>query len=346
MSKTMKALVKHHAGPGARLEQVTKPEPQAGEVLVKVSAAAICGTDVHIYKWDEWSAGRIKPPLVFGHEFCGHVVELGPGVDDIATGTRVTAEGHFVCNVCEFCRTGRGHICRDVEIIGVDTAGCFAEYVRVPRSNIWVLDDDVPDNVAAIHDPYGNAVHSVLIDDIVGKTALVTGCGPIGLASIAIAKLAGATRIYASDINPYRLDLATKMGADVVFNVTEEEMVSTVLAETDNLGVDVLLEMSGHPTAINDGLRALKNGGWVSLLGITPDKKVSVDLNDGVIFKGASVYGINGRLMYKTWYQMQALLRAGLDLTPMITHNFIMDEFEQAFELAASGNSGKIILYP
>lgn len=346
MAKTMKALVKHHAGPGARLEQVPLPTPQQGEVLVKVTAAAICGTDVHIYKWDAWSAGRIKPPLVFGHEFCGEVAELGAGVDDIAIGTRVTAEGHFVCGKCYFCRTGRGHICRDVEIIGVDTAGCFAQYVRVPRTNIWELDASVPDEVAAIHDPFGNAVHSVLIDEIAGNTVLVTGCGPIGLASIAIAKLAGASRVYATDVNQYRLELARKMGADKTFDVSRDDMVTAVIDETDGLGVDVLLEMAGHPSAINDGLKALKNGGWVSLLGITPDKKVEIDLNDGIIFKGAKVYGINGRLMYDTWYKMQALLRAGLDLQPLITHRFKFEEFEQAFALAASGNSGKIILYP
>ena len=345
MADTMKALVKHAPQEGARLEQVPVPTPQPGEVLVKVTAAAICGTDVHIYKWDEWSAGRIKPPLVFGHEFCGEVCALGEGVDDISIGTKVTAEGHFVCGKCYFCKTGRGHICQDVEIIGVDTNGCFAEYVRVPRGNIWELDPDIPEEVAAIHDPYGNAVHSVLIDEIAGNTVLVTGCGPIGLASIAIAKKAGASRVFASDINNYRLDLAVKMGADKVYNVSEIDLVQEIRKETEGRGVDVLLEMAGHPTAINDGFKSLRNGGWVSLLGL-PSKPVEVDLADGIIFKGATVYGINGRQMYDTWYKMQALLRAGLDLTPMITHKFKFEDFEEAFALAASGNSGKIILYP
>ena len=345
MVDTMKALVKHAPEKGARLEQVPVPKPGYGEVLVKVTAAAIFGTDIHIYNWDPWAAGRIKPPLVFGHEFCGEVAALGEGVDDLAVGTRVSAEGHFVCGRCYFCRTVQAHICQDVEIIGVDTDGCFAEYVRVPRSNIWELDSEIPTEVAAIHDPFGNAVHTALADTIVGKTVLITGCGPIGLAAAAIAKKAGAVKVFASDVNDYRLELAKKMGADKVYKAGRDDMVADVLRETDGLGADVLLEMAGAASAINDGFRALRKGGWAALLGL-PSKPVEVDLADGIIFKGAKVYGINGRKMYETWYQMQALLRAGLDLTPMITHRFKFEEFEEAFALAASGNSGKIILYP
>jgi threonine 3-dehydrogenase len=345
MASTMKALVKHARAEGARLEQVPVPSPKAGEVLVKVTATAICGTDVHIYQWNKWAQGRIKPPLVFGHEFCGEVVELGEGVDDIALGTRVSAEGHFVCGTCYFCRTGQAHICQDVEIIGVDTDGCFAEYVRVPRGNLWVLDPEVPTEVAAIHDPFGNAVHTALADSLVGNTVLITGCGPIGLIAIAVAKKAGASRVFASDLNDYRLDLARKMGADSVYKVGRDDMVAGVLEETRGLGADVLLEMAGHPSSINDGLRALRKGGWASLLGL-PDGPVEIDLADQVIFKGAKIYGINGRRMYDTWYMMQALLRGGLDLTPLITHRFKFEEFEKAFDLAISGNSGKIILYP
>lgn len=345
MVDTMKALVKHAPEKGARLEQVPVPKPGYGEVLVKVTAAAICGTDIHIYTWDPWAAGRIKPPLVFGHEFCGEVVALGEGVDDLAIGARVSAEGHFVCGKCYFCRTGQGHICQDVEIIGVDTDGCFAEYVRVPRSNIWELDPDIPTEVAAIHDPFGNAVHTALADTIVGKTVLITGCGPIGLAAAAIAKKAGAVKVFASDVNDYRLELAKKMGADKVYKAGRDDMVADILRETDGLGADALLEMAGATSAINDGFRALRKGGWAALLGL-PSKPVEIDLADGIIFKGAKVYGINGRMMYETWYQMRALLRAGLDLTPMITHRFKFEEYEEAFALAASGNSGKIILYP
>ncbi|MTI96969.1 MAG: L-threonine 3-dehydrogenase [Firmicutes bacterium] len=346
MAGTMKALVKTGAGPGASLQQVPIPKPKPGEVLIKVTAAAICGTDVHIYGWDQWSAGRIKPPLIFGHEFCGEIVELGEGVKDVPMGKLVTVEGHFVCGKCYYCRTGQGHICQDVEIIGVDTDGCFAEYVVAPAENVWVLDEDVPVEVGAIHDPYGNAVHTTLIDEVVGNTVLVTGCGPIGVAAVAIAKKAGASRVYATDVNEYRLDLALKMGADKVFNVSEVNMVEALMEETEGAGVDVLLEMAGHPSAINDGFSVLRKGGWAALLGITPGKTVDIDLNDGIIFKGATVYGINGRKMYHTWYKMQALLRAGLDLTPMITHRFKFEEFEKAFELASSGKSGKIILYP
>lgn len=345
MADTMKALVKHAPAVGARLERVPVPKPQRGEVLVKVTAAAICGTDIHIYVWNKWAAGRIKPPLVFGHEFCGEIVELGEGVDDIALGTRVSAEGHFVCGKCFFCRTGQAHICQDVEIIGVDTNGCFAEYVRVPRGNLWVLDPEIPTEVAAIHDPFGNAVHTTLAGTMVGKTVLITGCGPIGVAAVAIAKKAGASRVFASDLNDYRLDLALKMGADKVYKVGRDNMVAEVLKETAGLGVDVLLEMAGHPSSINDGLKALRKGGWASLLGL-PSGPVEIDLADAIIFKGATIYGINGRRMFDTWYQMQALLRGGLDLTPMITHRFKFEDFQEAFDLAVSGNSGKIILYP
>lgn len=345
MTATMKALVKPARAEGARLEQVAVPVARAGEVLVKVSAAAICGTDIHIYQWNKWAQGRLKPPLIFGHEFCGEVVALGEGVTDLALGTKVSAEGHFTCGKCYFCRTGQGHICRDVQIIGVDTDGCFAEYVRAPRGNIWELDPDIATEVAAIHDPFGNAVHTALVDTLVANTVLVTGCGPIGLIAIAIAKKAGASAVFASDLNDYRLDLARQLGADRLYKAGQDDMVAGVLAATDGLGADALLEMAGHPSSINDGLRALRSGGWVSLLGL-PDGPVAIDLADQVIFKGAKIYGINGRRMYDTWYKMQALLRGGLDLTPVITHRFSFAQYEQAFALAISGNSGKIILYP
>ncbi len=345
MASTMKALVKPTRAVGARLEQVPVPSPQFGEVLVKVTATAICGTDVHIYQWNKWAQGRIKPPLVFGHEFCGEVAALGEGVDDLPLGTRVSAEGHFTCGKCYYCRTGQGHICQDVKIIGVDTAGCFAEYVRVPRGNIWELDPEISDEVAAIHDPFGNAVHTALVDSLVGSTVLITGCGPIGIIAAAIAKKAGASRVFASDLNDYRLDLARKMGADEVYKVGRDDVAANVLAATQGLGADVLLEMAGHPASINDGLRALRKGGWAALLGL-PESPVAIDLADQVIFKGIKIYGINGRRMFDTWYMMQALLRGGLDLTPIITHRFSFEEYEKAFALAISGNSGKIILYP
>ena len=345
MAGTMKALVKHTRAEGARLERLPVPVPRPGEVVVKVTAAAICGTDVHIYQWNNWAQGRIKPPLVFGHEFCGEVSALGEGVEDLPLGCRVSAEGHFVCGRCYFCRTGQGHICQDVQIIGVDTDGCFAEYVRVPRENLWELDPEIDSEVAAIHDPFGNAVHTALVDSLVGRTVLITGCGPIGIIAAAIAKKAGASKVFASDLNEYRLELAQEMGADLVYKADEEDVVANVLQETRGLGADVLLEMAGHPSSINDGLKALRKGGWASLLGL-PDGPVAVDLADQVIFKGVKIYGINGRRMYDTWYMMQALLRGGLDLTPVITHRYDFEEYEEAFALAISGNSGKIILYP
>ncbi|OWZ82795.1 L-threonine 3-dehydrogenase [Natranaerobius trueperi] len=347
MKTTMKALVKANRGEGAELREVPIPSPKEDEVLVKVTATAICGTDIHIYKWDNWSDGRIKPPLTFGHEFCGEIVETGSKVTDLEVGTRVTAEGHFVCGSCYFCKTGQAHICEDVEIIGVDTEGCFAEYLVVPRENVWVLDPKIPEDVAAIHDPLGNAVHATLIDEIVGNDVLITGCGPIGLASIAVAKKAGASQVIVTDINSYRLSLAKEMGADLALNPQENNVVEEVMKNTQNQGVDVLLEMAGHNTAINDGLKALKGGGWVSFLGI-PGGQTQIDLADGIIFKGAKAYGINGRLMYDTWYKMHKLLKGGLieDLEPLITHKFSLDEYEKAFELAKQGNTGKIILYP
>jgi len=345
LAKTMKALMKKKPAAGASLEQVPVPTLKAGEVLVKVRAAAICGTDAHIYSWDQWAANRIKPPLIFGHEFCGEIVELGAGVEELQEGDVVSAEGHFTCNRCFFCRTGQGHICEDVEIIGVDTDGCFAEYVRVPQENIWKMDPAIPEEIAAIQDPVGNAVHAALIDEIIGNNVLITGCGPIGLAAIAICRYAGATQIFATDVNQYRLDLARRLGADFAYDVSQVNLVEEVHKETGGRGVDVFLEMAGKEQAINDGFKALRGGGWISLLGIT-DGDVRLDINDGLIFKGARLYGINGRLMFDTWYKMEALLKTGLDLQPLITHSFSFEEFEEAFELVLSGSCGKVILYP
>lgn len=343
----MKALMKQDRSSGAVLEQVDIPKPKSNEVLIKVESAAICGTDLHIYNWDQWADSRINPPLIFGHEFSGEVVELGADVKDIETGTRVTAEGHFVCGKCFFCKTGQAHICENVEIIGVDTTGCFAEYVVVPRDNVWILDKSIPPEIGAIHDPIGNAIHSALIDEITAKDVLVTGCGPIGLASIAIARKAGASKIFATEVNSYRIELAKKMGADEIINPMEQDTVELVKSKTNGAGVDVLLEMAGKDTAINEGLAALKGGGWVSFLGLPPGK-TQIDLSNGLIFKGAKAYGINGRIMYETWFKMHNLLKSRLadDLMPMVTHKFSFEQFEEAFQLAQEGNTGKIILHP
>lgn len=341
----MKALMKKEAGPGAELVEVDIPQIGDGEVLVRVDASAICGTDVHIYKWDEWSRSRIKPPLIFGHEFCGTVVEVGENVDNVKEGEFVSAEGHFTCGDCFFCRTAQGHICQNVEIIGVDVNGCFAEYVRVPAENIWKIKYDLPLEVAAIHDPLGNAVHTAMMDNLTAQSVAVIGCGPIGLAAVAIARHAGASKIFATDINEYRLNLAGKLGADRVINVSEEDPVKVIQEGTGGLGVDVMLEMSGHPVAINQGLAAMRNGGWTSLLGI-PSNPVKIDLSKNIIFKGITIYGVNGRRMWDTWYKMAKLLEGGLQIEPLITHRFAFEDYEEAFQLALSGNCGKIILYP
>lgn len=344
MSKTMKAVAKTEAAKGFEFVNAPIPKPRAGEVLVKVRVAAICGTDVHIYSWDQWAQGRIKPPLIFGHEFCGDVVELGEGVKGVKEGDFVSVETHFTCGVCRYCRTGRGHICESVEIVGVDRDGCFAEYVTVPYENLWVWDYDVNPEVAAIQDPYGNAVHTALACDLVGADVLITGVGPIGLATIPIARQAGAKKIICSDVSPYRLDLARQFGADYVVDVRTEDLCSAVNQATGGKGVEVLLEMSGSEVAINDAFKCLAHGGTASMLGI-PSEPIRIDLATAIVFKGATVIGINGRKMFETWYQGQALLQSGLDLTPLITHRLPFERIGEGFELMKAGQCGKIIIY-
>lgn len=345
MARTMKAIAKLAPEAGATVIEAPIPQPQEGEVLVKVEASAICGTDAHIYNWDPWAASRIKPPLIFGHEFCGYVSQLGAGVNGVCEGDFVSVETHFTCGVCRFCRTGRGHICQKVEIVGVDRDGCFAEYVTVPAENLWKWEHHVDPEVAAIQDPFGNAVHTALECDLLGAQVLITGVGPIGLSAIPVCLKAGAAQVICTDVSDYRLDLAKRLGAHQVINVKEESMVDKVYQYTNGQGTDVLLEMSGHPIAIADGLKTLVNGGEVALLGI-PSNPVELDLASEIIFKGARVYGINGRKMYKTWYQAQSLLASGLDLKPLITHRVTFDEFKQGMELVKAGKCGKIIVYP
>lgn len=345
MSKTMKAVAKMEAAFGFELIEAPIPKPGAGEVLVKVRVSAICGTDVHIYNWDQWSQNRIKPPVIFGHEFCGDVVELGAGVKGVKLGDFVSIETHFTCGVCRFCRTGRGHICQTVEIVGVDRDGCFAEYVTVPYENLWVWDYDIDPEIAAIQDPYGNAVHTALACDLVGAEVLITGVGPIGLAAIPIAKRAGAKRIICSDVSPYRLNLAKQFGADVTIDVRTEDLCAEVEKATKGAGIDVLLEMSGNEKAINDAFKCLANGGTASLLGI-PSGPIKIDLATAIVFKGATVLGINGRKMFETWYQGQALLEGGLDLTPLITHRLPLERIGEGLELMKAGQCGKVIIYP
>ena len=343
---TMKALRKMQAGRGLSMETAPVPAIGAADVLVRVKTASICGTDLHIYGWDRWSQGRIKPPLTLGHEFCGVVERVGEEVTAVKAGDFVSAEMHVNCGHCHQCRLGEAHICQNLRIIGIDQDGAFAEFVKIPASNIWKLDPAIPEHYGAILDPLGNAVHTVLAGPIAGQTALVTGCGPIGLMSIAVAKACGSSTVFATETNEKRRAMAKKMGADVVLNPAAEDAVGRILSETNGTGVDVLLEMSGNPTAIQQGFKALRAGGRASLLGI-PTENVPLDLVNDVIFKGATVQGIYGRRMYETWVQMTALLKAGrLDLEPLFGERAPLEKFENAFTLLQGGLAGKVLLYP
>jgi threonine 3-dehydrogenase len=316
------------------------------DVLVRVKTASICGTDLHIYGWDRWSQGRIKPPVTLGHEFCGTVERAGDEVRAVKAGDFVSAEMHLNCGHCRQCRLGQAHICQNLRIVGIDQDGAFAEFVKIPASNIWKLDAAIPEHYGAILDLLGNAVHTVLAGPISGQTVLVTGCGPIGLMSIAVAKACGSSMVFATETNEKRRTMAKKMGANVVLNPAAENAVAKILAETNGTGVDALLEMSGNPKAIQQGFKALRAGGRASLLGI-PTENVPLDLVNDVIFKGATVQGIYGRRMYETWVQMTSLLKAGrLNLDPLFGERTSLDKFESAFALLQSGLAGKVLLYP
>lgn len=343
---TMKALRKTRPAQGADLENVSIPAIRPDEVLVRVRAASICGTDVHIYDWDAWSASRIKPPLTFGHEFCGTVEKVGEEVTSVADGDFVSAEMHVNCGHCHQCHIGQPHICQSLKIIGIDVDGCFAEFVRIPARNIWKIDPAIPEHYAAILDPLGNAVHTVLAGEIAGQTVAVTGCGPIGLMAIAVAKACGCSTLFASEVNPHRLALARRMGADELLNPAEVDVVARVRQATGGTGVDVLLEMSGNPRAIHQGFQLLRAGGRASLLGI-PTQPVTFDLVADIIFKGATVQGIYGRKMFETWIQVTALLKAGrLNLEPLFSQRVPLDRFGDAFSLLHGGQAGKILFYP
>jgi threonine 3-dehydrogenase len=346
MSATMKALRKTKAAKGLEIEKVPVPSIGALDVLVRVSTTSICGTDLHIYGWDRWSQGRIKPPVTLGHEFCGIVERVGEDVTAVKPGDFVSAEMHLNCGHCHQCRQGEAHICQNLKIIGIDMDGAFAEFVKIPATNIWKLDTAIPEHYAAILDPLGNAVHTVLAGAIAGQTVLVTGCGPIGLMSIAVAKACGSSTVFATETNEHRRAMAKEMGADFVLNPAAEDPVVKILEGTGGTGVDVLLEMSGQPAAIQQGFKALRAGGRASLLGI-PTENVPLDLVQDVIFKGATVQGIYGRRMYGTWVQMTALLKAGrVNLEPLFGERMVLDNFEAAFAKLHSGLAGKILMYP
>src|SRR5215813_8677402 len=346
MPATMRALRKMQAAKGLAMDSVGVPQIGPTDVLVRVKAASICGTDLHIYGWDRWSQGRIKPPVTLGHEFCGVVERAGDEVTTVKPGDFVSAEMHVSCGHCHQCRLGEAHICQNVRIIGIDQDGAFAEFVKIPASNIIKLDPGIPERYAAILDPLGNAVHTVLAGAIAGQTALVTGCGPSGLLSIAVAKACGSSTVFATETNANRREMAKQVGADVVINPAAEDAVKKILGATGGTGVDVLLEMSGVPSAIQQGFKALRAGGRASLLGI-PTENVALDLVDYVIFKGATVQGIYGRRMYETWVQMTALLKAGrLNLEPLFGERVKLEQFEDAFAKLRGGLAGKILLYP
>ncbi|HVW77939.1 MAG TPA: L-threonine 3-dehydrogenase [Alloacidobacterium sp.] len=346
MPQTMQAIVKPEPKAGVEVREVPLPAFGPSDVLVKVEAASVCGTDLHIYNWDQWAQGRIHPPLIPGHEFCGVVAAVGSDVTTVKEGDFVSAEMHVACGKCLQCRTGQAHICQYVKIIGVDADGAFAEFVTIPETNIWKLDPSLPREYASILDPLGNAVHTVLAGDIAAKTVAVIGCGPIGLFAIAVAQTCGAASVYALEVNEHRRALAKQMGANYALNPAKDDVQGLVLEQTNGIGVDVVLEMSGHPDAMRQGFRILRTGGRVSLLGI-PSKPVEIDFANDIIFKGAVVQGINGRKMYETWYQMEALLKTGkLDLSPVITHRLPMKDFAKGMDLLKSGEASKIVLFP
>jgi threonine 3-dehydrogenase len=346
MAETMLAVVKPEPKPGAEIRDVPIPSIGPTEVLVKVKVASVCGTDLHIYNWDPWAQRRIRPPLVPGHEFCGEVAAAGDEVTTVKEGDFVSAEMHVACGKCLQCRTGEAHICQFVKIIGVDADGAFAEYVRIPESNIWKLDPAIPIEYASILDPLGNAVHSVLAGEIAAKTVAVTGCGPIGLFSIAVARAVGATSVFAIEVNNHRRDIARKMKADYVLDPRKDDIRTIVLDHTGGMGVDVVMEMAGQPDAIRTAFQIVRRGGRISLLGLT-SKPIALNFSEDIIFKGITIQGINGRRMYQTWYQMTALLKAGkLDLHPVITDRMAMKDFSKGMERLKTGEASKILLYP
>jgi threonine 3-dehydrogenase len=342
MAEMMKALVKAKAEPGLWLEEVPVPEIGINDVLIKITKTAICGTDVHIWNWDEWSQKTIQIPMTIGHEFVGTVAAVGDNVHDLRIGEVVSGEGHIVCGRCRNCLAGRRHLCRDTQGIGVNRTGAFAEYLSIPVTNVWHADPDISTDMLAIFDPFGNATHTALSFNVLGEDVLITGAGPIGLMAVGIAKHAGARHVVITDINEYRLKLAEKMGATVALNVRRKSINCVQKELGMKEGFDVGMEMSGNPEAFREMLENMCHGGKIAMLGI-PATPPEIDWNT-VIFNMITIKGIYGREMYETWYLMQSMLHSGLDISPVITHHFKYTEFEKGFEVMRSGNSGKVIL--
>ncbi len=343
----MMAVVKDQPKRGFSFAKKTlSTDLKENEVLVKVLTASFCGTDYHIYTYDDWAKGRLKLPLTVGHEFSGEIIKIGDAVTRVKVGDIVSAETHIICGTCEFCLRGEGHICENTKIIGVDTDGCFAKYIKMPADNCFVNSKDINPLHLSIQEPLGNAVHTMAHFDIKGKDVAIVGCGPIGLMGVDVAKAYGAKRVFAIEINEYRRNLAKKIGADVVINPLEEDVIETVLSLTDGRGVDVIGEFSGNKTAIEQSFKYLKMGGGLSLLGI-PSEKITLDLANDIVFKGIHIYGVVGRKIYDTWYQVKELVESGkLHLDEIITHNLPLSSVNEAAEIMGSGNCGKIVLTP
>ncbi len=339
----MKALVKKKPEKGIWMEDVPIPCPGPNDVLIKIKKSSICGTDLHIYKWDEWARRTIKTPLIIGHEYMGTVVETGSEVDRVKVGERVTVEGHISCGFCRNCRRGRQHICDNTIGIGVHRDGGFAEYISVPAKNVLHIDSRIPDEIMSIMDPLGNATHTALSFPLIGEDILITGIGgPIGAMAAAICRFAGARNVIGTDLSEFRRNIAKKMGATHVIDPLNETLKNTMELHGIVAGFDIGLECSGSPTALNDIINHMYNGGKISLLGILPQNTI-IDWNK-IIFKGLTLKGIYGREMYETWYHMEMMLTSGLDITPVITHRFHIDEYQKAFSIMEEGNCGKIIL--
>jgi threonine 3-dehydrogenase len=338
----MRALVKAKREPGIWMQELPMPEVGHNDALIRVRKAAICGTDIHIYNWDEWAQRTIPVPMAIGHEFTGEIVAVGSEVRGLKPGDRVSGEGHITCGFCRNCRAGRRHLCRNTKGVGVNRPGCFAEYVVIPAGNAFVLPDSIGDDVAAFLDPLGNATHAALSFDLVGEDVLITGAGPIGIMAAAIARHVGARHVVITDVNDYRLELARKMGVTRAVNAAREKLDDIMQELGMQEGFDVGLEMSGNPAAFRDMLRVMVHGGRVAILGIPP-AEAAIDWNQ-VIFKGLLLKGIYGREMFETWYKMATMLQSGLDVTPVITHHYASDEYLEAFEAMKSGSSGKVVL--
>jgi threonine 3-dehydrogenase len=341
----MRAILKAQPGPGFTVADVAPPTCGPSDVLIRVRHAGVCGTDLHIYEWDSWAQGRVRPPIIVGHEFSGEIVGVGDEVREPWTvGQRVTAEGHIVRGVSRQSRTGEGHVAPDTEIIGVDRDGAFAEFIAMPSSNIWPLDAEIPDDIGAIHDPMGNAFHTVLTAEVPGSVVLILGCGPIGCFAAGVARAAGAAHVIAVDIVPTRLELAHAMGANTVLDARRGDVVERVQELTGGDGADVVCEMSGVPEVFHQAFACARHGGRVQLLGI-PQSPVAIDFASEIIFKGLTVYGVIGRRMYHTWYQMRQFLRSGrFDPRPVMTHQFPLDQIDDAIAVIREGSAGKVIL--